>query len=615
MRKLSHSNIHLAALLMAVASITPLTSQALPFVVNEDIVGVWNNLVVVGAAVRAKDPDKQLVGFNNAPEYSGAKGAVGVADDGNLNYLKGDVISAPLTYITDLELNYKGKYGVYGKMRSWYDYVGEERSVPHGSIANGYQPNQPLDDSGYYNYNQFSGYEVQELYVYGNWDIGEDRLSGRFGQQSINWGESLLHLGLNAFNPIDYATLGRPGLRQDDSLVPVERIYGNWITRSGISLEAFYALDWEPSHLPACGTLAQGIDDLIDPSCNGATAAAPATDQEQFNFRLPGPLAALGSPQITPRYRLEYPDSDGQFGLASRYFVEAMETEFGLYYVNYNAVNPVLNVDLCTPDAVSALIGCSALSGYALPLEYPEDITLLGLSAVTGFENVTWSTEISQFRDLPAQRNFPELIEGSVANKGIYYDRMQQAGAGAMFPGYTLIDRTQWLLGGSIDLGNKGRLTDTTLTIEAALQWNDLPGTDEERIGRNPNWGAAADPATGLCNPPKTNPGYGTPDVECSTDGLATNFGWGYRMLATANYPLSALGIELTPTALWLHDVEGYAPDGTLVEGRMGVNLNLRATYQRAFFVSVGRTFWKENTDFDPLRDKDIWSMSAGMAF
>ena len=48
---------------------------ALPFVISDELVGVWNNRFVVAAAYRAKDPDKQLVGFNNAPEYPGARGA------------------------------------------------------------------------------------------------------------------------------------------------------------------------------------------------------------------------------------------------------------------------------------------------------------------------------------------------------------------------------------------------------------------------------------------------------------------------------------------------------------------------------------------------------------
>ena len=84
---------------------------ALPFEVNEDIRGVWNTSVVVAAAVRARSADKQLVGQGNASEYPGAHGAVTSADDGNLNYQKGDLISAPLVYTTDLELRYKNRFG------------------------------------------------------------------------------------------------------------------------------------------------------------------------------------------------------------------------------------------------------------------------------------------------------------------------------------------------------------------------------------------------------------------------------------------------------------------------------------------------------------------------
>ena len=303
------------------------TAIARPFFINEDIVGVWNNRVVVAAAYRAKDPDKQLVGFNNAPEYPGARAAVSSSDDGNLNYLKGDLISAPIIYTTDLELRYKKRYGFYGKARSWYDYAGETRDVPHGSATNGYLPDSKLDDSDYYKYNKFSGFRVADLYVFGNWDIGASRLTGRLGQQSINWGESLLYTGINAFNPINFSALGRPGVRQDDALVPVNRIYTNLITRNGVSLEAFYALDWEESHIGPCGTVASAADNVTDPGCNFGTSAVPLTDQQQLEL---APLSE--NPYIVPRVSSGKPGSGGQYGLSTRYYVEALDTEFGLYY-------------------------------------------------------------------------------------------------------------------------------------------------------------------------------------------------------------------------------------------------------------------------------------------
>ena len=590
-----------------IASWLPLSALALPFEINEDIRGMWNNSIVLGAAIRAKDADNQLVGYNNAVEHPGAKGAVSVADDGNLNYQKGDVISAPLIYTTDLELRYRNEYGVYGKMRSWYDYVGENNKVAHGSIANGYQSNQTLDDSDYYSYNKFSGYEMLDLYVYGNWDVGGNRLTGRLGQQSINWGESLLHLGINAFNPVNFSALGRPGIRQDDALVPVDRLYGNLITKSGISFEAFYALDWQASHFPDCGTIGQAIDDLISPACYAATAGFPLTDKQQYD------LAPFGSnPFLTPRTKQNDPSSGGQYGLSTRYFVEPLDTEFGLYYVNYNAVNPVLDITLCADPNQS----CSSLNGYALPLKYHEDVQAFAISAATGVRNLALSAELSEFRDLPVQRNFPELIEGTVAGRGIYADRAAAQAPGSKFEGGFMANRTQLLLGGLLDLSPSTGLTDASLAVEAAGQWNtNLPSTNVERIGRNPNWGAAADPGTGVCTLPVTSPASGVPNPECSTGGFATDFNWGYRVLATATFPKPALGIDLQPMIVWNQDVEGYAIDGSQIEGRKIINLRMRTIFQRAFFFDVGRTWFDSNTDYDPIRDRDIYSVAVGMAF
>ena len=76
-------------LLIAAGSAAWLSNAAaLPFVLNDDIRGVWNNRIAIGTAIRAKNPDKQLVGANNAPEYPGAKGAASVNDDG-LDWIRG----------------------------------------------------------------------------------------------------------------------------------------------------------------------------------------------------------------------------------------------------------------------------------------------------------------------------------------------------------------------------------------------------------------------------------------------------------------------------------------------------------------------------------------------
>ena len=591
----------LLSALLGTALLAPV-ARALPFEVNEDITGVWNNVLVAAAAVRVKNPDKQLVGYNNANQYPGAKGAVSTMDDGNLNYQKGDLISAPLQYTTDLELRYQRRYGVYGKARTWYDYAGENQEVHHGNVANRYQPNAKLDDSDYHDYNQFSGYEVLDLYAYGNWDIGDTLLTARFGKQSINWGESLLYVGINGFNPLNFSALGRAGVRQDEALVPVNRIYGNLITSNGISIEAFYALDWESSRFPPCGSLL-GIDVMLDPSCFQATAATGIPDQQQLN------QPALNALFVAPVTNTDKPRNSGQYGFSTRYFVEDLDTEFGLYFANFHSTTPIVGKQLCTSKInLGTESVCSPLGGLALPLQYEENVQAFAISASSGVENLALSAELSYFHDLPVQRNLPELSWGAINGKGIYADRMAAAGPGATFDGSIQVDRTQLLLGGVMDLTSHTGLADATLVGEVAGQWLNLPSTDVERIGRNGNWGAAANSVDG-CDP-RTQYAGG-----CATDGFATEFNWSYRLMTTFSLPRPGLGLEFKPQFIWNHDVSGYSVDGFQVEGRQLFGASVRTIFQRAFFLDVGRTWVRSNTDYDPARDKDAYFIATGMAF
>jgi hypothetical protein len=109
---------------------------AFGFVVNDDIRGAWNNTLAVGAAIRASNPDAQFVGANNADQFPGAKGASSTADDGNLNFRKGDVTTAPLTLLSDVEIRYRNQYGVVARARAWYDMQLKNHGVPHGHLAN-----------------------------------------------------------------------------------------------------------------------------------------------------------------------------------------------------------------------------------------------------------------------------------------------------------------------------------------------------------------------------------------------------------------------------------------------------------------------------------------------
>jgi hypothetical protein len=266
----------------------------------------------------------------------------------------------------------------------------------------------------------------------------------------------------------------------------------------------------------------------------------------------------------------------------------------------------VLNVTLCN----NGWEGCSSQDGLGLPLVYHEDVKALAISAATGVRNIALSAELSQFRDLPVQRNFPELIDGATNGRGIYAERMASAGGGSLFDGGWKVDRTQLLIGGQMDLASTIGLADASLAMEAAGQWaTNLPGSNEERIGRSGNWGAAA-ARDGICQA-LTQATQGG----CKVDGFATDFSWGYRVLATVSLPRPARGVDLLPLISWSHDVKGYAVDGGQAEGRRVINLRLRAVFQRAYFIEIGRSWVNSNTDYDVLRDKELYSIAAGIAF
>ena len=575
------------------AAVAPLAVLAAPpafglgFVINDDVRAAWNNVISVGAGMRMHDPDPQLVGFNNANQYPGAKSPVAVADDGNLNYRKGDVVSAPVSWLTEFELRYRNQYGLFVRARAWYDYELNQGGVPHGHMNNGYVPGARLNDANMYSAEQFDGVQLLDAYVYGNWDIGDNRFSARLGRQVVNWGESLLYTGINAFNPLNLAALGRAGSRPEEALIPVGRLWGSFITREGLNIEAFYTYDWERSTIPPCGTIGGLIDSQANRGCFGANIAAPLPDRAQYRLGLWAPV----NPPIDG-------SKSGQWGIAARYFVEPLNTEFGVYYTRFNATLPSVNIIPKDPNSKV---------GIAIQNEYVDGVQAAAISATTGFANVALSAELSTFFGMPVQRNFPTLIQGATGQGGPYA-AAASLGSGVTSAGQIEVNRTQLLLGGRFNLSPVVGLADAQLTAEVAMQWApDLPGADVERIGRNPNYGIAT--YNGVC------PAGAGGQNACEVQGFATSFNWGYRLAMQFSLPRPTTGLDLIPVLLWSQDVQGYAVDGTMVEGRYVGGVLLRAVYQSFLFAEVGASFIRNDTPYDGIRDRSAYSIGLGVRF
>lgn len=575
-----------APLAALVAGLGAPPAFGLGFVINDDVRAAWNNVISVGAGVRMRNPDPALIGFNNANQYPGAKSPVAVADDGNLNYRKGDVVSAPVSWLTDFELRYRNQYGLFVRARAWYDYELNKGGVPHGHMNNAFVPGARLNDANMYSAEQFDGIQLLDAYVYGNWDIGDNRFSARLGRQVVNWGEGLLYTGINAFNPLNLAALGRAGSRPEEALIPVGRLWGSFITREGLNIEAFYTYDWERSTIPPCGTIAGLIDSQANRGCFGANIAAPLPDRAQYLLGLYAPV----NPPIDAK-------KSGQWGIAARYFVEALNTEFGVYYTRFNSTLPSVNIIPKDPNS-------HPIVGVAIQNEYVNTVQAAAISATTGFSNVALSAELSTFFGLPVQRNFPTLIQGALGQGGPYAAAAAMP-VGASYAGQIEVNRTQLLLGGRFNLQPTLGLADAQLTAEVAMQWApDLPGTDVERIGRNPNFGIGAYPGAAC---PQRN--------SCEVQGFATSFNWGYRLAAQFSLPRPTTGLDLIPVFLWSQDVKGYAVDGTMVEGRYVGGVLLRAIYQSFLFAEIGATFIRNDTPYDGIRDRSAYTIGMGVRF
>jgi hypothetical protein len=65
----------------------------------------------------------------------------------------------------------------------------------------------------------------------------------------------------------------------------------------------------------------------------------------------------------------------------------------------------------------------------------------------------------------------------------------------------------------------------------------------------------------------------------------------------------------------WTKDLKGYSGDAAVVQVRWSAALLLRAVYQQAVSVEVGRVWFRDDTPFDVLRDKGVFLFTAGARF
>lgn len=281
-------------------------------------------------------------------------------NDGNRNFDTG-LVSEVFKITSDLEASYRN-YGVFIRGTAFYDTQIMDKRNDYYDANTPAQPSQsyPRDNTFTRETRHKAGRDAQILdaYVYGNWDVANMPVSGRFGKQVFNWGEGLYYRnGVNTTNPVDAAKFRLPGSEVKEVLVPVEALSFNVGLTDNLSMEAFYQWNWKETAIDPVGTYFSETDLFAD---GGNTAYSTQTALIPLGGLYSGLSAAgigglQGGRTVDGSGNIKVasvgPDinakNDGQFGVAFRYIAEELNsTEFGFYFVNYHAKEPTIYADL-----------------------------------------------------------------------------------------------------------------------------------------------------------------------------------------------------------------------------------------------------------------------------
>ena len=319
---------------------------------NGELQGSLGTTITHGVTVRVEDRNPELAADTND-------------NDGNLNYDRG-IVSNTSKFTTDLDVR-RGPFGAFVRATGFIDFENER----------GTRERTPLSDATKELIGQ--DFEVLDAYVTGTFDIGNAIVDARLGRHVLNWGESTsIPNGVNAVNHSDVSKLRQPGSELREALLPVGLASLSVSPTDGLTLEAFYQLEWEETRVDPVGSYFSSVD-YAGAGANRAVIEDP---------RLVIPGIQLGDRGITPDVSLyaafqmaadphfmnvsrgpdRTPDDAGQWGFAMRYFAEDLnDTEFGFYTMNYHSRLPTVAARTAPLEAVNAGLAAAGAVEAAAP--------------------------------------------------------------------------------------------------------------------------------------------------------------------------------------------------------------------------------------------------------
>ncbi len=663
---LLHSNkLKYAPLAVAIAVYSGLPVQAIDFQKGE-ISGNWDTTLTFGESWRGSGQDRSLIGraadplsATGAPLTGSGASVTGTgfsenSDDGNQNYANGR-ISNTLRFTTELEVNYKN-YGFFSRFNGFKDMAnegaGERTELTHGA-----------------NRLVTSNVNIQDFYLWGQFDVAGMPAEIRVGEQVISWGEStFIQNGINVTNPFDVSRLRTPGSEVKDALVPVGMVFASIAPTDTISLEAYYQYDYERTIIEPPGSFFS-TNDFVGDGGNKVMLGFGDVSDRGINFGgllplinadLASPLASsVGNPtgyveNFNAVFRTDdnRPDEGGEFGVSLRYFAEWLnDTEFGIYAINYHSRVPLISAVAGTAAGVGNAIGAAvamggdavlqgAMAGAGLnvaatisgiatdqyvqtaryTIEYPEDIQLYGMSFNTQLGGIALQGEYSFKNNAPLQIDDIELLIAALCpiaalNPAIGLNQVDpgcaSTGTDQKISGFIERDISQIQFTASKVFGPTFKADTAFLIGEVGVTHvHGMPSKDVLRLN-----GAGTFTSGNTFHAGAT--GLHAGKAAESADHFADDTSWGYRLAGVLVYNNVLGAINVKPRFAWSHDVSGITPGpgGNFLEGRKAATVGVGVDYQNEWQADFSYTNFFGAGRYNLLNDRDFFAFNVKYSF
>lgn len=587
--------VALAALGLGLAN----PAAAFKFEMDNGWTGSFDSTFSFGLQQRLKSPDNSIIGNDsggnvptqahlgslvNGPGYDATANPdfnYTQTDDGDLNYKKGQIVSAVVKGTHELFLKEQGNWAALGRFTWSSDFEAAKTQ------------RTPLDDAAKRAVQQ--NVTLLDLWVSKELSLGGNSAKLKLGNQVISWGEDIFIIGgINSINALDLRKIHIPGVQLKEIFVPAPMLSLASGLGGGFSMEAYYQFRWNKFILDPAGTYWSSADFLGKGGQRGAFIPSSFGGIGDFDPTRGRTLSAISAAGGLVPIESTSPKNGGQYGFNLRFRPREAETEYAAYYIRYHDKLPFVGFrqDLNVAGAGPGMLN---LGGYTAIEQYGEDKSLFGLSLNTKVGDWAVGSEIS-YRPRDSVAIDPTVgaaVPGSPVRP--QYDLLALALASpngvATANGYSNEKKWQAHLTGFKLLSPE---------IPAALNAAEGYFMAEAAVTRYP--GLVLD---------------GSVPYLLNNYTLPTKTSWGYVAEFGLTYAnIFSSGWTMSPVLDFYHDVHGVSPNTIpFIEGRKALSLGLNFDYHNALKASVGySSFWGGGA-LNMMRDRDVLSASVAYTF